>query len=39
MAIILVVLFQPEFRRGLEQLGRSRFRNLFSFEEEDSTIK
>jgi len=39
MAIILVVLFQPEFRRGLEHLGRSRFRNLFSFEEEDSTIK
>lgn len=39
MAIILVVLFQPEFRRGLEQLGRSRFRNLFSFEEEDRTIK
>jgi len=29
MAIILVVLFQPEFRRGLEQLGRSRFR-IFS---------
>ncbi|HOM03150.1 MAG TPA: diadenylate cyclase CdaA [Acetivibrio sp.] len=39
MAIILVVLFQPEFRRGLEQLGRSRFRNLLSFEEEDRTIK
>lgn len=39
MAIILVVLFQPEFRRGLEQLGRSRFRNFFSIEEEDWTIK
>jgi diadenylate cyclase len=39
MAIILVVLFQPEFRRGLEQLGRSRFRNFFSLEDEDINVK
>ena len=35
----LVVLFQPELRRGLEQIGRSKFRDIFSFDEEDSAIK
>ena len=39
MAIILVVLFQPEFRRGLEQLGRSRFRNFFALEDEDLNVR
>lgn len=39
LAIALVVLFQPELRRGLEQIGRSRFRNFFSFEDEGYTIK
>lgn len=37
--LALVVIFQPELRRGLEQIGRSRFRNFFSFEEEDTTIQ
>lgn len=32
-AISFVILFQPELRRGLEQIGRSRFRDLFSFDE------
>lgn len=35
----IVVLFQPELRRGLEQIGRSKFRNLFSFDEENNTIR
>ncbi len=28
-AFILIVMFQPELRRGLEQLGTGKFRNLF----------
>ncbi|HOQ01442.1 MAG TPA: diadenylate cyclase CdaA [Acetivibrio clariflavus] len=39
LAIALVVLFQPELRRGLEQIGRSRFKSFFSFEDESYTIK
>lgn len=31
----LVVLFQPELRRALEQLGRSKFKNFFTFDEEE----
>lgn len=35
----VVVLFQPELRRGLEQLGRSsNIRDLFNFEESDDVI-
>jgi diadenylate cyclase len=34
----LVVLFQPELRRGLEQIGRSNFKNFFSFDENDDVI-
>ncbi|AUG57242.1 MAG TPA: TIGR00159 family protein [Ruminiclostridium sp.] len=39
ITIALIVLFQPELRRGLEKIGRSRFRNIFSFEEETDTVK
>mgnify|MGYP000123805326 FL=1 len=39
LAIALVVLFQPELRRGLEQIGRSKFKNFFNFEDESYTIK
>lgn len=35
VGLALVVLFQPELRRGLEQIGRSKFRDYFSFEEEN----
>lgn len=38
-AIALVVLFQPELRRGLEQIGRSKFKNLFNLDEEGTTIQ
>jgi len=38
-AIALVVLFQPELRRGLEHIGRSRFRDLFNFDEPSTRIK
>ncbi|NLP15165.1 MAG: TIGR00159 family protein [Clostridium sp.] len=39
ITIALIVLFQPELRRGLEKIGRSRFRNIFIFEEETDTVK
>ncbi len=38
IAFALVVIFQPELRRGLEQIGRSRFRDLFNPEEESSRL-
>lgn len=34
----LVVIFQPELRRGLEQLGRSKFRDLFIMDEESNRL-
>jgi len=34
----LVVVFQPELRRGLEQIGRSNFKDFFSFDENDDAI-
>lgn len=37
--IALVILFQPELRRGLEQIGRSRFRDFFNFEEQGTRIQ
>lgn len=38
--VALLVVFQPELRRALEQMGRSRFGNLFNFEDDEieSTI-
>ncbi|MCX7843741.1 MAG: diadenylate cyclase CdaA [Clostridia bacterium] len=39
IAFALIVIFQPELRRGLEQIGRSKFRDLFSFEEESTSIQ
>jgi diadenylate cyclase len=33
IAIALVVIFQPELRRALEKIGRSRFRFFFDFDE------
>jgi diadenylate cyclase len=35
----LVVLFQPELRKSLERIGRSRFKNLFGFQEDSVEIK
>ena len=34
--IALFVVFQPELRRGLEKMGRSKFGNLLSFYEENN---
>ncbi len=31
--VALLVVFQPELRRALEQMGRSKFGNIFNFEE------
>jgi diadenylate cyclase len=38
-AISIVILFQPELRRGLEQIGRSRFRDLFNFDEQSAQVQ
>lgn len=32
--LALLVVFQPELRRGLEQIGRSKFKDIFVFDEE-----
>jgi diadenylate cyclase len=32
-AVALLVVFQPELRRALEKMGRSKFSNLFNFDE------
>ncbi len=37
-AIAVVVLFQPELRRGLEQIGRSQFKYFFNFDEDGTQI-
>lgn len=39
LALAMVVLFQPELRRGLEQIGRSRFKDFFNFEDADDRVK
>lgn len=39
LAFAMVVLFQPELRRGLEQIGRSRFRDFFNFEDSEDRLK
>lgn len=39
LAIGAIVLFQPELRRALEQIGRSRFKDIFSFDEENTRIQ
>jgi diadenylate cyclase len=37
--IALLIVFQPELRRGLEQIGRSKFQFLFSFDEEREDLE
>ncbi len=37
--IAVIIIFQPEFRRALEQLGRKRFFSSFLSSEEDSRSK
>lgn len=39
LAIAMVVLFQPELRRGLEQIGRSRFKDFFNFDETNNRLQ
>lgn len=39
LAIGAIVLFQPELRRALEKIGRSRFKDIFSFEEANTRIQ
>ena len=39
LALGAIVLFQPELRRGLEQIGRSRFKDIFSFDETNTRIQ
>ena len=33
IVLALIIIFQPELRRGLEKIGRSRFKDVFSFED------
>lgn len=35
--IALIIIFQPELRRGLEHMGRSKFGKWFSVEKDDQT--
>lgn len=38
--IALIIVFQPELRRALEQIGRSKLKNmLFNFDEEDMEVE
>ncbi len=39
LAIGAIVLFQPELRRGLEQIGRSRFKDIFNLDETNIRIQ
>lgn len=37
-AIAFVVVFQPELRKGLEQIGRSKFKDFFNFDEANTRV-
>jgi diadenylate cyclase len=39
IVLALIVLFQPELRRGLEKIGRSRFKNMFNIEDMETKNK
>ncbi len=39
LAIGVIVIFQPELRRALEKIGRSSFKDLFVFDEENTRIQ
>jgi len=39
LAIGAIVLFQPELRRALEKIGRSRFKDIFNFDEGNAKIQ
>jgi diadenylate cyclase len=33
IVLAIIILFQPELRRGLEKIGRSRFKNMFNLDD------
>ena len=39
LALGAIILFQPELRRALEKIGRSRFKDIFSVDEANSQIQ
>ncbi|NTV89281.1 MAG: TIGR00159 family protein [Clostridiales bacterium] len=39
LAIGAIILFQPELRRGLEQIGRSKFKDIFSIDDSDNRLR
>ena len=39
LALGAIILFQPELRRALERIGRSRFKDIFGFDEANSQIQ
>jgi diadenylate cyclase len=39
LALGAIILFQPELRRALEKIGRSRFKDIFGFDEDNIRIQ
>jgi diadenylate cyclase len=39
LALGAIILFQPELRRALEKIGRSRFKDIFGFDETNTQIQ
>lgn len=39
LALGAIILFQPELRRALEKIGRSRFKDIFGYDEANSQIQ
>lgn len=39
LALGAIILFQPELRRALEKIGRSRFKDIFGFDEANTQIQ
>ncbi len=39
LAIGAIILFQPELRRGLEQIGRSRFKDIFTADDINDRLR
>ena len=38
LPVVLLILFQPEIRRALEGIGKSKFKNIFNVAEQDSNL-
>ena len=36
IVLAVIIIFQPELRRGLEKIGRSRFKNMFNLDDSEA---